>query len=226
MKKMSIRAFLGKCVFKIKDKFEPSIFKMRRNSKLKNKDFTIISNNCYAGWIYRYFNLKYCTPTVGLFIMPNDYIKFLNNLEYYIKKCKLTFIDAKDSKYIKYLSKNVDKFGDYPIGRLDDIEIHFLHYKSESEAFEKWNRRSNRINWNNIIIKFDDQNGCTLENLKSFADVKNKYKKTICFIAKKEEIIDSSYIYVKEFKKDGYMIDDTWFSNKYLNLIDFLNREW
>lgn len=223
MKKMSMNAFLSKCIFKIKEKIDLRYFKNNRQSKLKNTHFTIISNNCYAGWVYRYFNLPYYTPTVGLFIMPDDYIKLLNNLNFYLKKCKLEFIKPEDSKYFDYLSTNVDRFKTYPIGKLGDIELHFLHYKSEIEAYEKWNRRLKRINWDNIIIKFDDQNGCTLEHLKSFANIR-KYKK-ICFVAKEKEKINDNYIYVKEFKKDKYMVDDTWLSNKYLKLIDFLNKD-
>ena len=223
MKKMSIKAFRGKCIFKIKEKIDFKCFKNKRKSKLNNTNFTIISNNCYAGWVYRYFNLPYYTPTVGLFIMPDDYIKLLNNLEFYFKKCKLEFIKPEESKYFDYLSIHVDRFKTYPIGKLGDVELHFLHYKSEKEAYEKWTRRAKRMNWDNIIIKFDDQNGCTLKNLNDFANIK-KYKK-ICFVAKEEEKIDDDFIYVKEFKKDTYMVDDTWFSNRYLNLIDFLNKD-
>lgn len=35
---------------------------------LKNKCFTIISNNCWGGFVYQKFNLQYRTPFVGLFI--------------------------------------------------------------------------------------------------------------------------------------------------------------
>ena len=34
---------------------------------------------------------------------------------------------------------------------LDDIEIYFMHYKTEALAAEKWYRRCERINWDNII---------------------------------------------------------------------------
>ena len=224
MKKMSINAFRGKCIFKLKEIFDFQYFKTKRKSKLKNTNFTIISNNCYAGWVYRYFNLPYFTPTVGLFIMPDDYIKLLNNLDYYLKECQLKFINPDASKYFDYLSIHVDKFKCYPIGMLGDIEIHFLHYSSEKEAYEKWTRRLKRINWNNIVIKFDDQNGCTLKHLESFANIK-KYEKKLCFVAQEEELVNKDFIYVKELKKDKYMIDDTWFSNKYINLIDFFNKD-
>ncbi|MDE6218484.1 MAG: DUF1919 domain-containing protein, partial [Muribaculaceae bacterium] len=47
-----------------------------RRRKLKHNDFTIISNNCWAGTaVYQPFGLKYNTPTVGLFIIDEDYIQ-------------------------------------------------------------------------------------------------------------------------------------------------------
>lgn len=35
----------------------------------------------------------------------------------------------------------------------DSIEIFFLHFHSEQEAREKWERRVQRINWNRLLIK-------------------------------------------------------------------------
>ena len=55
-----------------------------------------------------------------------------------------------------------------PIGILGDIEIVFLHYKSEKEAMEKWNRRKQRIHWDNLFIKFSEMNECTKEHLLIF----------------------------------------------------------
>ena len=63
-----------------------------RKRKLNNNDFTIISNNCWAGTIYQSYGLEYNTPTLGLFFMAKDYIKFVSNLKYYINK-ELVFIN-------------------------------------------------------------------------------------------------------------------------------------
>ena len=69
-----------------------------------------------------------------------------------------------------------------PIGRLDDVEIVFLHYKTKEEAIEKWNRRLNRVNYDNLIIKFSEQNLCDYEHLKAFEEL--SYKKKILFTKK------------------------------------------
>ena len=184
MNKMSKMALYGKCKFKLLEKMDPKFLKKYRKNKLVNEKFSIVSNNCYAGWVYRYFDLPYETPTVGLFIMPADYIKLIYNLKHYFIESSLIFIEPNKSKYKKEISAKDSRFGSYPIGLLDDIEIHFLHYKSQEEAYSKWMRRLKRFNWNNIVIKFSDQNGCTVNDIKKFSELDN-YKK-ICFVAKKK----------------------------------------
>ncbi len=148
-----------------------------RRKQINNDDFTIISNNCWGGFIYQSYGIEYKTPTIGLFFMADDYIKFVKNIRKYINM-KLEFIEPEETKYPDYFM-NHDKFGSYPVGKLGDVEIHFLHYKSEKDAFEKWNRRVNKINWNRMLFKFNDQNLCTEELIEEFSklEVKNK----ICF---------------------------------------------
>ena len=87
--------------------------------------------------------------------MPSNYIIFLKNLKEYINM-DMKFIKPEDSKYKEYISYKDKRFGSYPMGKLNDVEIHFLHYKSPEEAYEKWNRRRQRINFKNLIVKFND----------------------------------------------------------------------
>jgi uncharacterized protein (DUF1919 family) len=119
---------------------------------LKNKDFSIISNNCLAGNIYRRFRLPYKSPTVGLFLFSADYVNFLERLDYYLKQ-PLSFTAV--SKYAWVNASQNKK--PYPIGLLgNDVEIHFLHYKTEQEAAEKWVRRVKRINFDNLFVIYSD----------------------------------------------------------------------
>ena len=53
----------------------------KRNSKLKNKTMTIISNNCFAGVTYEYLDLPYFSPTIGLYFFAPEYIKFIYNIK-------------------------------------------------------------------------------------------------------------------------------------------------
>lgn len=164
---------------------------------INSSDFTIISNNCWGGFIYQSYNMKYNSPTVGLFFMAEDYINFLSNIKEIIYK-PLEFINYTQSKYYNYY-KDWDNFGKYPIGRFKDtdIEIHFLHYSSIEEVLNNWNRRVERINWNRIIYKFNDQNLCNKDHLKKFSELPVENK--ICFTSKKYNLPNT--IYIKSSRK-------------------------
>ena len=130
-------------------------------NELSNRDFTIISNNCWGGMIYESYGMRKLSPTVGMFFLADDYIRFVCDLKTYVNQ-PLTMIEPHNSKYYDILS--ADRPVDYPIGKIGDVEMMFLHYKSNEEAIEKWNRRVDRINWDNLLIKFNDNNGCTEKN--------------------------------------------------------------
>ena len=40
---------------------------------LQNTNFSIISNNCWGGYVYQEQNLPYQSPFVGLFLYAKDY---------------------------------------------------------------------------------------------------------------------------------------------------------
>ncbi len=115
------------------------IFKNYLNKKdiksLNNKEFVIIANNCWGGEVYQWYNKPYNSPFVGLFLYSPCFIKVVSDFDNYMSK-ELTFL--KKSKYLKEEQT-------YPIGLIDDAEIHFLHYKTEEEAFTKWTRRKERM---------------------------------------------------------------------------------
>ncbi len=51
---------------------------------------------------------------------------------------------------------------------LDGVEIHFMHYTSEADAKEKWERRAARVNMNHLIFTFTDRDLCTPELIQQF----------------------------------------------------------
>lgn len=135
----------------------------------------IISNNCLAGFIYQDIGLQYSSPTIGLYFFFPDYILFLSDLEKYLYS-ELTFV-----KYSKYelgnerYSKAQHK---YPIGLLDNqLEIHFLHYKSEQEAEKNWKRRLERVDLNNLVVLGTQLDLCTESDITDFDRLpfENKY---------------------------------------------------
>lgn len=194
-----------------------------RRKKLLHTDFTIISNNCWAGTIYESYGLKKMSPTTGMFIMPEDYLKFVVDLEYYLAQ-PLEFINPDDSKWKEKL-ENKSNWKTYLIGRLDDIELQMLHYHDEGIAREKWERRKKRINSNKLIFKFNDQNGATLEQISHFMELKLDNK--LCFVASKKFKVNEDVIYVKQPKKytDGIKASrEPYGKSKYLDLTEYLNK--
>ena len=193
---------LKNAFIKVKNKIEVII----NRSKLKNKEFTIISNNCWGGMVYQKFGLKYNTPTIGLFFIGEDYIKFCSRLEYYTS-IELEFINFNDSKNYDLIKEQ----SEYPIAKLDDIEVYFMHYRSIEEAREKWNRRCERINFKNILFKISQREGYTKEFILQFSNLPWKNKIVFSY-----DYIDNAIIVpeLKELKGDEMSIID--------NLVDYV----
>ena len=209
------------------NKINRKIFYRLHALRLKNKNFTIISNNCYAGEIYEYYGLKKQSPTVGCFFMAKDYIEFISNLREYIA-CELIFINPKESRWYDYW-KNEKKFGTYPIGKLvrnnkNEIEIFFLHYPSKKVAYEKWQRRCKRINWDNLIVKFNDQNCCTKKQVDDF--LKLPFKNKLFFSVKDWGITNKDIIVIRQFinKKHILASYEPFGKNKRIDITEYINN--
>jgi uncharacterized protein (DUF1919 family) len=109
--------------------------------------------------------MPYLSPTAGLYFFAPDYIKFVSDLHKYLN-LPLEFIPAEESAYFEELKQRNQM--DKPIGKLDDVEIVFLHYKTKEEAEEKWNRRKERVNFDHIILKFSRMDLCTEKEICEF----------------------------------------------------------
>lgn len=192
----------------------------RRNKQLINHDFTIISNNCWGGLVYQSYNIPYKTPTIGLYFFSEDYILFLKNLEYYLS-LDLVFIEPKESKHYSELLKKHNNIK-FPIGILGDIEIMFMHYSTEEEAYEKWSKRVNRINWDKLIVKFNNQNNFRKSLAKEFEEL--TYENKIFFTSVNDNL-SSSEIYIEESQgqKEILIEQEPILSNKYINITKIIN---
>lgn len=182
-------------------------FNARR--KLTNHDFCIISNNCWGGRVYQDLGKPYNTPFVGLFLHSACYIKLLENLEYYLS-VPLTFTGQ--SKYLEELK--------YPVGLLDDIEVHFMHYVSEQEAHEKWNRRLERMNWENLFVKACDRDYATEDHAKRFEAL--PYRKV--FFSAQPASKFKSHVWFKEFDRSPCVDREMYVYKKYFDVTEWLNQ--
>ena len=196
------------------------LVKMRRK-KINNTDFSIICNNCWGGYVYRRYGLPYLSPTVGLYFYASDYIKLVYDLKNYMEK-PLVFIPYVESKHKAEIIKKGQQ--NAPIARLGDIEIIFLHYKSEKEAREKWERRVKRINYHNLIFKFSKMNGCTLEDLRKFDEL--AVSKKFMFVPPSDATTFKSAIAFKSAKNLEEIKQDTDEYNRYVQLNKVINAQY
>lgn len=134
-------------------RIEWRLYKELRRLRLKNRDATIIASNCNGEFIYYDMRLPFLTPTINLSFDMNDYVKLLENLRWYMEQP---------------ITPCVDERFDYPCGMLADVEIRFNHYKTFEEAVAKWEKRKQRINWDNLYIIAIDGDNCTEESLRRF----------------------------------------------------------
>ena len=181
-------------------------FKFLNRIGLKNKDFTIISDNCWGGFVYDHFAIKYRSPFINLFLFPHCYIELLGDFEQNMAS-ELEFIDPNRSKYVKQMQE-INTVNMYPIGVIrGNIEIHFLHYRNENDANIKWRERKKRINRDNMLIKFCDRLVDIPDPIRQFDKLPFKHK--VCFTTK-------PYPYKNVMALNGFNI------KKYLN--DMKNR--
>ena len=151
-------------------------------------NITLLSQNCIGGVMYHDCNAKFLTPTVNLYILPSDFIKFVNNYEAYLSETpELT------------MGEN------YPVGYLSDgLQINFMHYETTKEALDKWESRKQRVNKEKIFVICIERDGFNDEHYKEFKKI--KYPKAL-FTIRKEWSDDPECIYIPKFKNQEQVPD-------------------
>lgn len=179
-------------------------------SRLKNHGMTVISANCVGAFILHDLSEPFNSPFVNLYLSPKNFIRYLQDIEFY-RQQPLEFIASE---------KN------YPVGKLADIEIHFMHYHDEQEAREKWQIRSARINPNNLFIIMTDKDGeqgITYEDLVAFDQLPFKHK--VVFTHKSYPELRSAF-YIKGFEQQNQVGDlfafSGWNGTKYYDQFDYV----
>ncbi|MFQ7307741.1 MAG: DUF1919 domain-containing protein [Mediterraneibacter sp.] len=186
--KLTGRKNIGKWMRKLwRSRFE--------RKKLINTDFTILSNTCIGGIISHDMGLKFLSPTVNIYIRPEEFVKFVKDLDYYLS-LELTEIYHP---------------APYPVAKLGELTLYLKHFNTFEEAKEKWEERKKRINFQKIYVIMTDRdftppdkarNACPKKVLEEFN--KLPYKK-ICFTA--EEYTDLECCKRVSKNKDGNCVN-------------------
>lgn len=192
-----------------------SIFEAQCRIRLKNHEFTILCSNCIGGVISNRLGLQFNSPTVNLFIRQYDFIKFALAPHYYLEQ-ELVFIPVDCP---------------YPVGQLDDIQIHFNHSKNIADACCDWNRRKQRIIWDNLFVILYDRDNLTREQILSLQDV---VCKRLIVLTEHDTFCDLPYVYRinrsrKSRDNDQVFLDFDWFGlrtfEKQWDFVKWLNNE-
>ena len=177
--------------------------------RLKNKTPSILSSNCNAGVILHDLKLPFNTPTINMFFTAGDYLRFINDLDRYLN--------------FEVVEMHADR--GYPVGRLDDILLYFMHYESFQDAKKKWEERKKRINRDNLFFMMTDKDGCTYEDIASFDQL--PYKNKVIFTHKPYKEFKSAY-YIHGFEDNNEVgILSDWKSGilkrRYLDDFDYVS---
>lgn len=99
-----------------------------------------------------------------------------------------------------------------------------MHYHSEQEAREKWERRIQRINWDKLLVKFNDQNGCTETEVEKFMSL--PFKNKLFFTCKHwPNENGGGYTVIHQFPRHDFIMAsyEPFGKNKYLDITGLLN---
>lgn len=164
---------------------------------LKDENFVIICDNCWAGSVYQWLDRPYNSPFISIGFHGDCYIKLLSRFEYYMNQ-PLNFV-----KESKYKHREIT----YPLAKLDDVELHFTHYKSVEEAKTKWERRTARMfeekDRNKYIVKICDAWHASEENFKDFKELPFENKISFSVNDYDHLGLENHYKIVEKDKKDA-----------------------
>ncbi|VDG72428.1 exopolysaccharide biosynthesis protein [Clostridium carnis] len=172
-------------------------------------NLTLISNNCLSGVIYKSMEAEYRSPFMWISICDEDYIELLKNMKFYLNRAS-------------EIEVSFDKIKNYPVGKLANITIDFVHYKDCESAYRCFNYRATRINWGNIVViadMYDEK--CIEEFLKLDIKVKNK----ILISKYRKYIYEYSIMIQKKFPKLQFDSFEIMFMYiiKYTNIFDLIH---
>lgn len=171
---------------------------------LTNRNFTLISDNCWGGILYSWLGLQFHTPFINVIVPPKSFLALANNLDHYLG--------------LDLLFNPQDQQTTYPVGALGDVRINFVHDTTPQEARQKWYRRLKRINPNNIFFKFETDNPNYIQAFDSLTTPKK-----IVF-TRNQSVTGSSVILLNDQHIDGPKLQQTCMTcGKKINLVNWLN---
>ena len=146
--------------------FGQPFFDLARWVQVKNSEISILSGHCWGGYAYNTLGLQFRTPLINMRFENKDFFRLLEDVEGYMQLTP----EKIGEKYEINLQRN------FPVVQLGDVTIEFNHYTDFDEALQIWNRRKERINYQNILVEMTAD---SMEDIDRF--LKLPYEHKICF---------------------------------------------
>lgn len=170
---------------------------------------TILSNSCNAGFIYRMLGVKRISPTINNVICPEDFLKI----------CKEPY---------KYLSKDITlghwalyNGERHPVGKIEDVSVHFVHDTVSEDALKRWNSFRQRINWDNFhFIMSEDISLVPYMTAREFCQLQERHLLILQKNNYKFNFSGSIYMNHNHFHIRNSAIEN------YFDLLGWINREY
>ena len=139
----------------IKNKWRTRILSRYAKKRINLKDVSIISMNCIGGIVYHDCQQQFLSPTVNLYFLPGDFIKFVNNLDMYLSETPKVVMGT-----------------NFPVGAIGNIKVFFQHYSTPEEALAKWEERKKRVNKEKIFVIMVERDGFNDNDFEGFKNIK------------------------------------------------------
>lgn len=186
-------------------------FDLHKYIRIKNEKLSILSVNCFAAVCYHSLGLPFRSPIINMYLSDRDFNKFVKHINYYL---------SQDVEYFK-LGYSEALGREYPIGKIDDVYLHFNHYVNFKDAKAAWDRRKVRLNLKNLfIVSYSND----LEVIDEFCKLPNKNKK----IFTNQKVIHDDVIYMGEYSQMPLweqMLSVANGKNQMIDILALLNHE-
>ena len=184
---ISLKRLPGRVSGRLQRERQTRFIQRLRRQFTASEPISIIAQNCIGGVLYHDLGQEFVSPTVNLFFKGPDFVRFVSDLKHYLAL------------------EPVMTWGEnYPIGYLEDVQIHFMHYATCTEARDAWNRRKDRINWNRIVVLCTDMEAFTQDVFKQWKTI--KYPKML-FTANASFAQDRDSVFYPEYQSLGKVGD-------------------
>lgn len=165
--RLQLRAKLRHDVLSLRNRLGGALLR----AGLEHREFTVLSNDCWAQALYEGYGLPCQTPFAGAGMYADCFLRFLGDVEGYLRSPLLFLPETRYAALGRLRNQRATQNGPWPIALLGgDVEVHFLHSETEDEARREWDAGCERMNLKRIAVKFSaDKDGATQEHIDRFA---------------------------------------------------------